>query len=108
MLSLGWPEVFIVLLVVIIVIGPKELPSLIKHLGSFTKKIRSISREFNTSMNNIVKDSEIDKINFNKISSEKIKEKIIEKSELKEEFKEVNSSFEKLNDKIDIEDNKKK
>ena len=43
MLSLGWPEVFIVLLVVIIVIGPKELPSLIKHLGSFTKKIRTIA-----------------------------------------------------------------
>ena len=41
MLSLGWTEISIVLVIVILVIGPKELPTLLKQLGYLSKKVKS-------------------------------------------------------------------
>ena len=40
MLSFGWAEILLVFIVVIIFVGPKELPKLIKQLSSFTKSIK--------------------------------------------------------------------
>ena len=55
MLSLGWSEITIIIVLVIIVVGPKEIPNLLKQLGYVSKKLKSLSRDFNTSLNNIVK-----------------------------------------------------
>ena len=33
MLSLGWSEITIIIVLVIIVVGPKEIPNLLKQLG---------------------------------------------------------------------------
>ena len=59
MLSFGWTEILLVFIVVIIFVGPKELPKLIKQLSSFTKSIKKLSREFKSSLNEITEDSEI-------------------------------------------------
>tara|TARA_Y100001970_G_C14151931_1_gene813229 strand:- start:104 stop:448 length:345 start_codon:yes stop_codon:yes gene_type:complete len=106
MLSLGWSEISIIVFIVIIVVGPKELPTLIKQVGFFSKKIKSISREFNTSLNNLAKEAEIDKIQneVKNINSSDIKTKIIEESNVKKEFDDINTSFKKINKDIkDIE-----
>ena len=89
-------------------VGPKELPSLIKNLGMFSKKMKTISREFNTYLNNISKEVEIDKIkdDINKISPKNIKEEILNKTDTHSDFKDINSSFGKLKD--DIKDIKNK
>ena len=44
MLSFGWAEILLVFIVVIIFVGPKELPILIKQLSSFVKSIKKLSR----------------------------------------------------------------
>ena len=104
MLSLGWTEITIVLVIVILVIGPKELPTLLKQFGYLSKKIKSLSRDFNTSVNNIVKESEIDQVQkkIKKVSSLDIKEEILEKTDTKSEFETINTSFDKLNKDINI------
>ena len=38
MLSLGWSEITIIIVLVIIVVGPKEIPNLLKQLGYVSKK----------------------------------------------------------------------
>ena len=46
MFSFGWSELALTALIVIIVVGPKEIPNLLKQIGTFTKSIKKISREF--------------------------------------------------------------
>ena len=101
MLSLGWSEISIIFIIVVIVVGPKEIPNLLKQLGYISKKIKSLSRDFNTSVNNIVKETEIDNIKkeINKVSKLDIK-KEIENNDIISEFSDINSTFEKLNDNI--------
>ena len=104
MLSLGWSEITIVAVIIILVVGPKELPNLLKQFGYISKKIKSLSRDFNTSINNIIKESEIDQIqkHINKTTSIDVKEKILEETNTKSEFEEINSSFKKLDKDIEI------
>jgi len=104
MLSLGWSEITVVLVIIILVIGPKELPTFLKQLGYLSKKIKSLSRDFNTSVNNIVKETEIDQVQkkIKKVSSLNIKEEILSKTDTKSEFKTINTSFDKLKKDIDI------
>ena len=53
MLTFGWGEILLVTVIVIIVIGPKDLPKLIKQLSTFTKSLKKLSREFKSSLNEI-------------------------------------------------------
>ena len=110
MLSLGWSEIGIIFIIIVIVVGPNEIPNLLKQLGYVSKKIKSLSRDFNTSLNNIVKETEIDNIKkeINKVSKLDIK-KEIENNDIISEFSDINSTFEKLNKDVnDIKDSNKK
>ncbi len=46
MLGIGWPELFLVGIVALIAIGPKDLPPLMKQLGKWTRKARQMYGEF--------------------------------------------------------------
>ena len=59
MFSFGWSELALIAVVVIIIIGPKEIPNLLKQIGTFTKSIKKISREFKSSLNEIANDTEL-------------------------------------------------
>ena len=59
MFSFGWGEIFLVGIIVIIVIGPKDLPKFIKQIGLLAKNIRKISSDFKSSINEIAEESEI-------------------------------------------------
>ena len=102
MLSLGWSEITIIVIIVIMIVGPKELPNIIKQLGYFSKKIKSLSREFNTTINNLAKEAEIDQVqkDIKKISNLDPKDEILKHSKIKSEFKEINTTFNKLNKNI--------
>ena len=59
MFSFGWGEIFLVGIIVVIVIGPKDLPKFIKQIGLLTKNIRKISSDFKSSFNEIAEKEEI-------------------------------------------------
>ena len=44
MLTFGWGEILLVIGVIIVVIGPKDLPKLIKQFSLFTRSIKKLSR----------------------------------------------------------------
>jgi len=50
MFSFGWSEIALTVIVVIIVVGPKEIPNLLKQIGSFSKSLKKISRDFKNSL----------------------------------------------------------
>lgn len=76
MLSFGWSEILLILIVVVIIVGPKEIPNLLKQIGSFSKSIKKISREFKSTINDVVKESELDKVNESLSEIKEIKENI--------------------------------
>ena len=49
MFTFGWSEIFLIGIIVVVVIGPKDLPKFIKQVGSFTKYIKKMSSEFKSS-----------------------------------------------------------
>ena len=53
MLSFGWSEIALVVIVVVIVIGPKEIPKLLRQLGVFSKSLKKASRQFKKSLNDL-------------------------------------------------------
>ena len=50
MLNVGWPELMVIGVVALLVIGPKDLPEMFRQLGRFTAKMRQMSREFQKAM----------------------------------------------------------
>ena len=94
MLTFGWGEILLVLIVVIVVVGPKDLPKLIKQLSSFSKSIKKLSREFKSSLNEIADHEDFDEVKSSLKEVNKIKDDI----ELKGKFKsEINSLKETTN-----------
>jgi len=94
MLTFGWGEILLVLIVVIIVVGPKDLPKLLKQLSSFTKSIKKLSREFKSSLTEIVDQEEFKEINKSIMEAKDFKDDLNINENLK---KEINSIKETSN-----------
>ena len=87
MLTFGWGEILLVFIVVIIVVGPKDLPKLIKQLSSFAKSIKKLSREFKSSLNEIVDHEDFKGVKSSLSEVNKIKDDLDIKSQFKSEVK---------------------
>ena len=62
MLDIGWSEMLMIAAVAIIVIGPKELPRTLRTIGRWIAKARSLTREFQSNVDDMITQSEIDEI----------------------------------------------
>ena len=87
MLTFGWGEILLVLVVVIIVVGPKDLPKLIKQFSTFTKSLKKLSREFKSSLNEIADHEEFQEINKTIMEAKNIKDDLNIKDKFKSEVK---------------------
>ena len=59
MLDIGGWEFLIVAFVLIMVVGPKELPKMLRSFTDLTKQMRRMAREFTDGMNQIAADAEV-------------------------------------------------
>ena len=87
MFDIGWPELFIIAVVVLLVVGPKDLPKVLRTVGHFAGKARAITREFRGHVDDMIRDSELedvrDQINSAGESSlEALKENVIHPNEI--------------------------
>ncbi|MFQ3361303.1 MAG: Sec-independent protein translocase protein TatB [Alphaproteobacteria bacterium] len=71
MFDLGWQEFLIISLVLLVVIGPKELPVALNWFFNSIKKIKKISNQFISGLESIGDEKDIDGI---KKSIKKIKD----------------------------------
>ena len=98
MLTFGWGEILLVTVVIIVVVGPKDLPKLIKQLSSFTKSLKKLSREFKYSLNEIADHEDFKDVKSSLKEVNKIKDDIDLKGKFKSEiksFKETTNIIEK-------------
>ena len=87
MLSFGWGEILLVLVVVIVVVGPKDLPKLIKQFSTFAKSLKKLSREFKYSLNEIADQEEFKEINKTIMEAKNIKDDLNIKNQFRSETK---------------------
>ncbi len=59
MLDLSWGEIAVILVVAIVVIGPKELPSVLRACGRMFAKARKIGEEIKKSFDEALAEDEI-------------------------------------------------
>ena len=59
MFSLGWMEMSIILIICVILVGPKELPAVIKTIKSVILNLKGLSREFTKTVEEVTEFSEI-------------------------------------------------
>lgn len=62
MFDIGAIELLILAIVAIIVVGPKDLPGMLRGLGRFMGKMRSMAREFQTQFEDAARGTGIDEI----------------------------------------------
>ncbi|GAB4192306.1 MAG: hypothetical protein OHK0024_32420 [Thalassobaculales bacterium] len=62
MFDIGWSEMAVIVMVAVVVIGPKDLPKVIRTLGLWVGKARAMAREFQASVDEMVRQSELDEV----------------------------------------------
>lgn len=60
--EIGGLELLVIAAVALIVVGPKDLPVMLRKLGQFTAKIRSMANEFRASFDEMARQSELDEL----------------------------------------------
>tara|TARA_B100001109_G_scaffold7318_1_gene5546 strand:- start:55 stop:384 length:330 start_codon:yes stop_codon:yes gene_type:complete len=99
MLTFGWGEILLLVGVIIVVVGPKDLPKLIKQFSSFSKSIKKLSREFKTSLNDIADHDDFKEVKTSINEVNKIKDDL----NIKDQFKDEIQSIKETTDIIDKE-----
>jgi sec-independent protein translocase protein TatB len=59
MLDIGWSEMAMIALIALIVIGPKDLPRVMRSVGQWTRKARNMARDFQNSLDDMIEDEEL-------------------------------------------------
>lgn len=60
MFDIGWSEMAIIAFVALIVIGPKDLPKTMKTVAHWMRKARSLTREFQSGIDDMVREAELE------------------------------------------------
>ncbi len=62
MFDFAWSEIMVIALVALIVIGPKDLPRVLRTLGKWVARARAVAREFQGSIDQMIRESELDEV----------------------------------------------
>ncbi|HVH81625.1 MAG TPA: Sec-independent protein translocase protein TatB [Stellaceae bacterium] len=60
--DIGWSEFMVIGIVALIVIGPKDLPAALRVAGYWVRKARSLSREFHSSVEQMMREVELHEV----------------------------------------------
>ena len=104
MFTFGWGEIFLIGIIVVVVIGPKDLPKFIKQIGFLLKNIRKVSSDFKSSINEIAEETEIKDLANSVNEVKKIKDGINIKKNFQNEINTVKETVKMAENEIsDIE-----
>ncbi len=72
MLGVSWPELMIVAVVTVLVVGPKELPRVLRSFTMYVRKAQGLAREFTSGMEDLARQADLDdlKTEANKIGND--------------------------------------
>jgi sec-independent protein translocase protein TatB len=74
--QIGWLEILAIVIIAILVLGPKEFPIALKKIGSYFGKLKNTLSSFQQEVNSVTEKIDIEKeINNKKNTKEKINDK---------------------------------
>ena len=59
MFDIGWGEILVIGIVALVVIGPKELPGVVRTLGQTMAKLRRMAADFQNQFNEAMREGEL-------------------------------------------------
>ncbi|MFO7855255.1 MAG: Sec-independent protein translocase protein TatB, partial [Paracoccaceae bacterium] len=62
MFDIGWTELLVLGAIALIVVGPKDLPGLLRTLGQTAGKARRMAREFQNSMEDAAREADVSEL----------------------------------------------
>ena len=116
MLDIGFPEFLLISFVLLIVVGPKDLPKVLRSITSFIRKIKSMASQFHSGIDDLANEAEISDLRkeVNKIDKKSlIDDHVAEIKELEDDVniksikKDVDDIKNAKNAKIDKKSNSK-
>ncbi len=60
MFDIGWQELFIVAVLALLVIGPKDLPRALRAMGKWVRKARVLARDFQGGLDDVMREADLD------------------------------------------------
>jgi sec-independent protein translocase protein TatB len=65
MLDIGWSELLVIAIVAIVVVGPKDLPKMMRTIGFYAGKLRRAAADFQRQFEEAMAESEADEVRKN-------------------------------------------
>lgn len=62
MFEVGWSELLIIAVVLIVVVGPKDLPPMLRAFGKMTARARKVAGEFRAQFDEALREAELDDV----------------------------------------------
>ena len=62
MFDIGWFELFIVVVVAVVVVGPKDLPKMMRAIGRWTGRARAMADQFRRSFDDMARQAELEEM----------------------------------------------
>mgnify|MGYP003999822961 CR=1 FL=1 len=69
--QIGWLEILAVVIIAILVLGPKEFPIAVKKIGSYFAKLKNTISSFQREVSSVTSEIDIEKDLTNKTDSKK-------------------------------------
>jgi len=60
MFDIGWSEMAVVALIALLVIGPKDLPKVMRSAAHWARKARGLAREFQSGVDEMIRDADLE------------------------------------------------
>jgi len=62
MFDIGWFELFFVVVMAVVVVGPKDLPKMMRNVGRWTGRARAMADQFRRSFDDMARQSELEEM----------------------------------------------
>ncbi len=62
MFDIAWSELALIAAVALIVIGPKDLPRVMRNVGQWTRRARAMAADFQRNLDDMMREAELDEI----------------------------------------------
>ena len=69
--QIGWLEILAIVLIAILVLGPKEFPIALKKIGTYIGKFKNTISNFQKEVSSVTEDISVDKENISKENKRK-------------------------------------
>jgi len=69
--QIGWLEILAIVIIAILVLGPKEFPIALKKIGSYISRLKNTISNFQREVSSVTNDIDVEKNPVNQSSSKK-------------------------------------